>query len=92
MPEKKRPKNRIFTPSDFGEVIQVERLIAAGQNKPYRRLEAKHGFKIRSAIPITQLRNAIAGDLPEQDRHRLQNFVERRWPQVEGQFFSGSVG
>ena len=62
----------------------VERLIAACQNKPYRRLEARHEFKILAAIPVPQIRQAISGDLPEEDRRRLQNFLERRWPQVEG--------
>jgi hypothetical protein len=70
----------------------VERLIAAGQNKPYRRLEARHGFKILSAIPAPQIRSASTGDLPEEDRRRLQNFLERRWPQIEDQSFPGNPG
>ena len=63
----------------------VERLIAGSQNKPYQRLEARHGFKILSAIPIQQIREAAGGDnLPEEDRNRLRNFQKLRWPQVAG--------
>jgi hypothetical protein len=63
----------------------IERLIAASQNKPYQRLEAQHGFKVLSAIPIQQIREAASGDsLPEEDRNRLRNFQKLRWPQVEG--------
>ncbi len=61
----------------------VERLIGASQNKPYRRLEQKHGFEILSAIPIEQIQRAAANNLlPEEDRKRLQNFQRTRWPQV----------
>jgi hypothetical protein len=61
----------------------VERLIAGSQNKPYQRLEAQHGFKILSAIPIQQIREAVSGNyLSEEDRNRLRNFQKLRWPQV----------
>jgi hypothetical protein len=63
----------------------VERLIAASQNHPYQRLEARHQFRILSAIPIERIQET-AGDkhLPEEDRQRLWNFQKLRWPQVEG--------
>jgi hypothetical protein len=47
-------------------------------------LEAQHGFKVLSAIPIPQIREAAGIDkLPEEDRNRLRNFLKLRWPQVE---------
>jgi hypothetical protein len=61
----------------------VERLIAASQNKPYRRLEEKHGFEILSAVPIGQIQEAAGNSgLPEGDRNRLRSFHSTRWPQV----------
>jgi hypothetical protein len=69
----------------------VERLIAGSQNKPYQRLEARLGFKILSAIPIQQIREATGDNLSEEDRNRLQNFQKLRWPQVEGGAPFGSI-
>jgi hypothetical protein len=66
----------------------VERLIAASQNKPYQRLEAKHGFTVLSAIPIQQMMAYSALALPEQDGNRLRNFLKLRWPQVEARIHS----
>jgi hypothetical protein len=71
-----------------GEVKQVlfnvERLIAASQNKPYRRLETQYGFEVTSAIPLNKITEAATdGTLPTKDRNRLQNFIKLRWPKVE---------
>jgi hypothetical protein len=82
MPEKQRPKNRIFVPSDFGEVIQnipEECPLVGGQAVAWW----AHAF-CPSDKPLT---SCDTGDLPEEDRRRLQNFLERRWPQVEDQSF-----
>jgi hypothetical protein len=62
-------------------LLNVERLIAASQNKPYRRLEAEYGFTILSAVPIKQMQAAASSDaFPEKDRSQLGNFVKLRWP------------
>src|ERR1017187_1830087 len=42
----------------------VERIIACSQNKPYKRLEAQHGFKVLSAIPMQQIRPILAATNP----------------------------
>jgi hypothetical protein len=63
----------------------VERLIAASQNKPYQRLEKKHRFKVLSAIPIQQIRERATNDLlVEEDRKTPAEFSKGVWPQVEG--------
>lgn len=70
----------------------VERIIACSQNKPYKRLEAQHGFKVLSAIPIQKIREAAGGEsLPEEDHNRLRNFLKLRWPQVDAQSPSGGI-
>jgi hypothetical protein len=69
----------------------IERLIAASQNKPYQRLEAKHGFTVLSAIPIQPMKESTTLALPEDDGNRLRNFLKLRWPQVEGRIHSGSL-
>lgn len=62
----------------------IERLIAASQNKPYQRLEEQHGFKILSAVPVRQIQEAVRNDsLPPEHRNRLHNFQNVRWPQIE---------
>ncbi len=62
----------------------VERLIAASQNRPYQRLESDFRFKVLSAIPIRAIEEAVGqGGLPEADRHRLEQFLTLRWPQVK---------
>jgi hypothetical protein len=71
----------------------VERLIAASQNKPYRRLEEKHGFEILSAVPIGQILEAVGNSgLPEEDRNRLRSFQCTRWPQVVRRASSVDMG
>ncbi len=71
-----------------GQVRQVlwniERLIAASQYKPYRRLEEQRGFRILSAVPLQRIQESVQNkSLPENDRNRLHNFQSVRWPQVE---------
>ena len=71
----------------------VERLIAASQNKPYRRLEEKHGFEILSAVPIKQIQEAVGNSgLPEEDRNHLRNFHSTRWPQAVRRAASVDLG
>jgi hypothetical protein len=61
----------------------VERLIAASQYKPYRRLQQKHGFEILSAVPVKRIQEAAECEtLPEADLNRLRNFQTSRWPEV----------
>lgn len=63
----------------------IERLIAASQNKPYRRLEEEHGFKILSSVPVEEIQKAgRKKSLSESDRKRLQNFLRVRWPRITG--------
>jgi len=62
----------------------IERLIAASQNKPYQRLEEEHEFKILSAVPLREIQEAVRSkSLPKDDLDRLHKFVTVRWPQVE---------
>lgn len=62
-----------------------ERLIAVHQLKPYRKLAAKHGLSILSAVPIETIEQ-VADDssLDEVDRRRLSGFCKVRWPQATG--------
>ena len=77
---------QLLSESRIRQVLwNVERLIAAGQLKPYRRLEAEHGLNILSAVPIQEIAAAAAhAGLSEEDRKRLQHFVAERWKRVEG--------
>jgi len=71
----------------------IERLIAASQNKPYQRLEKQHGFKVLSAVPLQHIQEAVRNkSLPEDDRNRLYNFQSIRWPQVQKRAASEDMG
>jgi hypothetical protein len=72
--------------SEIRQVLwNVERLIAASQNKPYQRLEAQHGFKILSAVPTKEIAQVAAStEISNTDGERLHRFLNQRWPRVQG--------
>lgn len=75
---------QLLDQSNIREALwNVERLIAASRTKPYQRLESKHRFRILSAVPIPQIRAAASGTtITPEDRHRLKQFITKRWTQV----------
>lgn len=57
------------------------RLIDAHRQKPNRKMEQKHGFRILRAVPTDSLR-AASEQGTEEDRDRLQKFLRIQWPRV----------
>ncbi len=64
---------------------ECERLIAAHQSKPYRKLEKQGQFNLLDSIPIAEIRHAADSPGHSLDnRKRLRNFINLRWEQVRG--------
>ena len=62
---------------------ECERLIAADQSKPYRKLEKEGQFNLLDAVPIAEIQRAAdRPDQPPDNRQRLRNFINLRWEQV----------
>jgi hypothetical protein len=62
---------------------ECERLIAAHQSKPYRKLEKQGQFNLLDSIPIARIKRAAdSPDQPPDNRQRLRNFINLRWEQV----------
>lgn len=70
-----------------------ERLLAARQLKPYRKLQAQYKFNVLSAIPVDDIKRAADDPAqPPDDRQRLANFLNLRWERLaEGQGKLGST-
>ena len=62
---------------------ECERLIAAHQSKPYRKLEKQGQFNLLDSIPIAEIKQAADSRVQSPDnRKRLRNFVSLRWDLV----------
>ncbi len=58
----------------------IERLLGAGQYPRNRKLEITLSLTIDSAVPIQEIEQALAaGNLPKEDRRRLDDFLNIRW-------------
>jgi hypothetical protein len=64
---------------------ECERLIAAHQSKPYRKLEQQSQFNLLDSIPIAEIQQAADSPVQSPDnRQRLRNFINLRWHRVVG--------
>ena len=62
---------------------ECERLIAAHQSKPYRKLEKQAQFNLLASIPIAEIKHAADSPVQSPDnRDRLRNFINLRWHRV----------
>jgi hypothetical protein len=64
---------------------ECERLIAAHQSKPYRKLEKQAQFNLLDSIPIAEIKQAADSSVQSpEDRDRLSNFINLRWDRMAG--------